>query len=563
MILSQYQHKAAQANDGAPELVTGQQARFLSNFKRWTWIILLLSALCQLVFFFSAANLFGVVCVLIAWKLTELSVLNAPSLNRYPLSATVILGYSLTQYCLPCVFTLLEKKPLVYNLDLPYSVFIHSFFALLILLSAFELYKVMRSRKQASFALTQKALIKINAFTAPGSLQLWLIGFFGLLGIIGTYYTGTRYGLEDHERGGAAKLFQALIPFAYTPYFIPLRSLFDYSEKKYKAPVLMLVLYTLLLILIGVGGNHRSLFMTGLTTAGIAYFLGLLLGKFNLRVFNLKAVVPGLIALWFVTGPLANLGTAMVMVRSMRADVSGTDLLEQTLEVSQNERMLARFKATSPKEVVDWDEDYFDNIFLARFCNLKFNDEGLKQSERIGKVDRKMQEYSIARIWSIFPLPVLQALDIEIDKEQVISGSFGDYLFDRAGGSNAIGGFRTGQFASTGMASFGWWYLAILFIGVIPIFYCFDIFVLRMKSSDGISMKTIISLPGLVPITLTFMFFSLSTASESVVNTFSYLLRAWPQTLIIYIILFFVSKKVSLLLSPAKRISAVNKKFAQ
>ena len=122
MILSQYQHKAAQANDGAPELVTVQQARFLSNFKRWTWAILLLSALCQLVFFFSAANLFGVVCVLIAWKLTELSVLNAPSLNRYPLAATVILGYSLTQYCLPCVFTLLEKKPMSHNCSEPGAV---------------------------------------------------------------------------------------------------------------------------------------------------------------------------------------------------------------------------------------------------------------------------------------------------------------------------------------------------------------------------------------------------------------------------------------------------------
>src|SRR5690349_10655563 len=169
MILSQYQYKPAHGMHGLPDLVTGQQSKFLSNFKRWTWTILLISAACQSVFFFSAANLFGVVCVLISWKLTELSILNAPTLNRYPLSATVILGYSLTQYCLPCVFILLEKKPLVYNLDLPYSVFIHSFLALLVLLSAFELYKVMRLRKQVSFSITQKALIKINTFTPPSS----------------------------------------------------------------------------------------------------------------------------------------------------------------------------------------------------------------------------------------------------------------------------------------------------------------------------------------------------------------------------------------------------------
>ena len=156
-----------------------------------------------------------------------------------------------------------------------------------------------------------------------------------------------------------------------------------------------------------------------------------------------------------------------------------------------------------------------------------------------------MQEFSINALWESLPQPVLSILKIKIDKDFINSISFGDYLYYRAGGLETPGGYRTGQFASTGMLSFGWWYLPLLGIGIIPLFFLLDLFVIAFFDLKQQKYYTHLSLAGLISITSYFMFLSLSNYSESVVNIYTYIIRGWIQMAFLYWIVYLISRKIA------------------
>ncbi len=518
---------------------------FLLLFKQWMRIVLLSASLLQIIFFWSLENIFATACVLLAWRLTEKFTLRAFNLNRYSLSTLIILGYTLTQFCLPLVFTLIEGKPLVYNLNFPYQVFIHSVLALLVLLLVHTLYTYWQNKGSFLRYKMQKILGKTLFFQSPTNSEIWIIGFIGLAGMVGNYFADNHYGgIEDSDRGGTAKLIQGLIPFAYAPFFLLLKKLYNPVVKTSQLPVTQIVIYTLILIIIGIGGNSRGLFMIGVTSAAIAYFLGLLMGKFDYNIINIRNVVVASIGLWLITGPLSDLGTAMVVVRGQRSDVSSFELISKTFNVYEDKSVLDIYKRAAMSAVSEWDEHYFDNIFLARFCNLKFNDSNLKNAIKIGHVDTPMQEYSIDKFWSILPQPILNLLQIKIDKNKILSSSFGDYLFMRGGGTNALGSFRTGHFAGTSMAAFGWWYLLLLAIAMFPVFFLMDLFVLYSKKS--LNKGSYISFAGLLSITSIFTFLSISITSQSVISIYTFLVRGWIQLAVLYWFVFFLARKISI-----------------
>ncbi len=508
-------------------------------------MVLLIAACIQSTFYYSKENLFAVGCSLIGWFLTDHYVLRNYVLYRFTFSSIIIIGFSLTQFCMPLIFTLVEGKPITFNLNLSDEVFTHSLFALLVILTAHGLYRVLQRGNTPLRDQMQTLYAKANLFTPPTDSQLWIIGFIGFLGMIGTYVTSTKFGVTDAERGFAPKVFQALIPFSYAPYFIYLKELFGKKTVITKKSLLLLAGFTVLIFIVGVGGNQRALFVRGLVSMGLAYGLGLLLSKFSVRIFSPRNLILACLGLWVLTGPVADLGTAMVVVRSERTDLTRKELINKTLTAYKDKKLLSDYKKDAVASAL-YDEYYFDDIFLARFCNLKFNDEGLKQYHMVGSRDPEMHKISMDKIWATLPQPMLTALKIKIDKEYLISASFGDFLYDRAGGPNALGGFRTGQFASTGMAAFGWSYLLFLGIGMLPIFFLLDLFVVfQLKPKNGLNFDNSLSFVGLISITSFFMFLSLSSTSESVVNIPIFILRGLPQLILLYCILFYITKKLS------------------
>jgi hypothetical protein len=284
--------------------------------------------------------------------------------------------------------------------------------------------------------------------------------------------------------------------------------------------------------------------MQGLTAMGLVFFLGIILGQFDYRIIRIKYAIIGLTCFWIITGPLTDIGTAMVIVRGQRESISSTELLDKTLLVFQDKNEINKYKLLILSKIkVDWNEIYFDNIFLSRFCNLKYNDLNLLQGLKLDEKDSRMLNYSIGRFWSILPSPILDILPLNINKTEITAASFGDYLYFCNGAANAIGGFRTGHFAGTGMAAFGWWYLWLLGIGVLPLFFLIDLYSYNFKINN--KSYVVFSLAGLILISTIFTFLGTSSASESVVSIYTYLLRGWIQSVVLYFVVFKISRSLS------------------
>ncbi|WP_257668495.1 hypothetical protein [Parapedobacter tibetensis] len=508
---------------------------FLGLFIKWSWYGIILSAVLQCVFFGSAKNIFAVICVLVAWHITTSFVLTRSLLSRFTLSTFLIIGFSITQFYLPILFTLLEGKPLVYNLEVPYDVFTHSLSSFIVLILCHQGYVYVQKRKPNSKLKIQRMLARLHLYKQPSDRQIWVIGFIGLASMFFIHFIVKGSG-NDGESGGGNAVIQGLVPFAYAPYFIPLSRMFGNKHADRKRIIYELLIYTVLLFIISIGRNSRGAFMMGFTSIGIGYFLGLLMGKFNYKIFTPRNFLLGLLVFYIITGPLSDLGTAMVVVRGQRGSVSSQQLIELTLEAYQDKDALRDYKNKASQSAIstDWDEHYFDNIFLARFCNLKFNDLCLRHAEQLEGVSPLMRQYSIQRFLIVFPQPILDFIGLEIDKSKILPYSSADYLLALSNQSYLRGGLRVGQFSGVGMASFGWWYLLILGLAMIPVYYLLDLFVRTVTITSPTRLRTYISLAGLLSITSIFMFLSLSSISTNVMNIFAYIIRGWIQMVLLY-----------------------------
>ncbi|WP_069660968.1 hypothetical protein [Arcticibacter eurypsychrophilus] len=508
---------------------------FVTKLVKWSWVILLIAAFLQALIFSTNENFIAIGCILIAWTITSKVFLQRDVLNSYPLSAFLVIGFASTQLYFPILFTLLEGKPVVYNLELPLQVFFHSTAALFVLVIAHYVYRLLPIN---TYRGSNSLLSRAGFFEPPSELQLWSMGAIGLAANIYVFFFSPTIATEVAGNVSEKAIF-ALLPFGYAPYFIPFTSLYGSEKSITRRTISFLIAFTILLFIISMARNSRGAFMIGFTSVGFSYLLGLLVGVFKSPSISFKTLIFSVVGFWLITGPMADLGTAMVIVRSQREDISKSELIDLTLDAFSNKKAISLRRLNDNEAQGDWDERYLDNIFTARFANLKFNDASLVQAAKIGDNNPSLQKFSIDYVWGALPTPILKVLHPSVDKEMVYSVSFGDYIYSLAGaGKSAYGGFRTGHFAGTGMGAFGLWYLLILGIGIIPIYLLFDKLVFIKKqyglSISGIRPQLCFSVCGLLALTSIFQFLP----TESVAGLGTFLLRGWFQMILLYFFMY-------------------------
>lgn len=528
-------------NDGA----------FLKRIVRGSWVILVLLSLYQLVFFTDETNLIAVAAVILVWFVTTNVWLKKEILERYLISTFIILGFTTSQFYFPLLFTTLENKPLIYNLEMPEEVFLHSTLCLLVLLAAHANYRfLMRFRFNRSTSLMAKA----GFFDGPTHLQVWLMGALGMASTVYVYFTAPDIGRE--VTGAASdKLIQGLVPFSYAPFFIPMAKLYGNKQKLHKGYIPMIAAYSILLFAMSMARNSRGAFIFGLTTPAFAYALGLMLGVFKTKIFTIRNIVVVGIGAWVLLGPFTDLGTAMLIVRGGRADITPGELITQTLETLDDKKAIEARKKDDQDESMDfdWDERYLDNIFTARFANIKFNDSNLITQSKVGTFDPDMQEFSLDQLIVSLPDPVIKMFKFDVDKEEVLSVSFGDFLYILSGGFGTPAGFRIGHIAGTGMAAFGWWYLLLFGLVMTPVFYLSDKLFRRKRSADihpdtPTEDRFRFSFCAILALTMFFQFLLI----ESVVQGATFITRAYVQMIVLYFLIFHISRIVSKIFSRKK-----------
>ena len=519
---------------------------FLPLFTQVSWLVLVLAAFLQCALFPTLANVVGVGYVTVAWSLITLFILRSSVIINYPLSCFFLLSYALSQFYFPLLFTLLEGRKLVFNLELPGELFMHGMLSLIALLSAHGVYRLVAGQRLMKPKPGLKLLNRIGLFDTPTNQQVWSIGFLGLAAASYTYFLDPAQTEAGPVVG--SKFIQGFIPFMYAPYFIPLGRLYGQRVPPGQSLVPKLGLFTVLLFTISIVANSRGAFMLGFTSLGFAMGLGMLLNILKIKIFTLRNLIFGALAVWFFTGPVADLGTAMVMVRGTRSEISKPELIEQTWETFQQKDAIEQFKKTT-SQGQEWDEYYLDNIFLARFCNLKFNDASLVLAHRIGEHNIDMLNFTIEHTLATLPSPVLNALGFTFDKTQVQSFSYGDYIYYKAtSDQEGLGVFRTGHFVGTSLAAFGWWYLLILAVGVIPIFALCDLLFVKVRAvrsgGSGFHYEPTFSLCGLMSLTPIFQLL----AYESLEIVVSFPLRNWIQLVLLYTLVFHLARLICALL---------------
>ncbi len=542
----------SQLNDDLRVSIRKKETSFLSQIVRLSWIVLCLSIAYQLIFFPSIMNIIAMAAVLFAWLVTTRIWLQSSMLQTYLLSSFMILGFTASQFYFPLLFTTIENKPLIHNLEMPEEVFLHSTLCLLVLVLAHSAYRfLMKVTPDRSFSLFDKA----GFFQPPAHLQVWLMGLLGMAASFYVHLANPEVG-QGATGDPAAKFLQALALFMYAPFFIPLAKLYGSNEKPSKAFPLLILGYAVLLFILSIAQNSRGTFIFGLTTPAFAYVLGLLLGVYKTRLFTFRNFAVAGLLFWLLTGPFTDLGTAMLVVRDQRNDVSPTELLSLTLEALDDKKAIEARKNDDRSESIDfdWDERYLDNIFTARFANIKFNDSNLITYAKVGTYDPDMQEFSVDQLLASLPSPVLDMFNFDVDKETLHALSFGDYLYVLSGGYGTPTGWRVGHVAGTGMATFGWWYLLCLGIVVIPIFYLNDKFF--RPNNDRISAASLspedrfkFSLCGALALTSFYQFLLFETVVQGVI----YLMRGWIQIVVLYFVMFHLTRLISILFVRRKR----------
>lgn len=520
----------------------GLESNFLDEIVRWSWIVYIFCVLFQIIFYFDLVNVMAMASVALAWGITTKFLLKPGMLERFPFSVFLLFGFTTTQFYFPLVFTSLEGKSLIFNLDVPELVFFHSTAALFVLLLAHSFYRLLTKlsgRRSFSF------LEKTGFFTPPTERQLWLMGVIGIAAAYFVYFT-TPTAEEGREVTGEAsdKFIQGFLPFQYAPFFIPLSRLFGGNEVDLKKVGPLLIAYTVALFAISVGRNSTGAFMFGFTAVAFGYALGLMLGVYKARLFTLKNALIVALGGWLLVGPMADLRTAMVNVREQRTSVSAMELLDLTLEAFQDKEAIRERRLYDETQDSEWDERYLSNVFTARFANIKFNDINLVQALEVREHDPDMLNFSKDYLLGGLPAPFLKALNLDVDKEAVYGLSVGDYLYLAAGGYGTPNAYRSGHFAGTGMAAFGWYYLLILGVGMVLIFYLFDKFYMLKylpgPSPDQPKRKVyLFSFCGLLALNSVFLY---TSALQTVVQIGTFVYRGWIQLALLYFLVFHFTR---------------------
>ncbi|GGE63890.1 hypothetical protein EV200_105433 [Pedobacter psychrotolerans] len=507
---------------------------FLGQAKFYSRVILLIALFFQCYFFWTTDNIIAIANIAIVWLVVTEFIITDDMIRKYPLSLFIVIGFASTQFYFPLLFTSLEFKPVVYNLEKPQDVFFHASLVLIVLFIAHYIYRLFPLQRDRESSI----LKRLGFFETPQNLQLWIMGLIGFLANI--YVLVFNQSLATEISGDASgKAIQALFPFAYAPYFIPFKSLFGGVGKVKKSTIYLLIAFTIMLFIVSIARNSRGVFMIGFTSIGFAYFLGLLIGIFRIPKVNYKIVLLAVFGIWFVNGPLGNLGTAMLLVRSERSDLSKKELIEKTWVAMKDDRAIALRRLEDRQYESDWDERYLDNAFASRFATVKYSDASLVQAEKVGINNPQMRSHTINYVWGALPDPVLRVIKPEIDKESLYAQSFGDYIYNLAGaGNSTFGGYRLGNMSGTGMAAFGYWYLVILGLVMIPVFLLFDKFIIRgslkYRLNGKVEQNIIFSVCGLLALTSIFQYLP----TESVAGPFTFLIRGYIQSLFLYFIMF-------------------------
>lgn len=508
----------------------------VSNISKWILILLCVLSLFEMVFYPEIENIYGCGTFIIGWLFLHLFVMKYRNAQKCFLPFISLFGLGICFYFMPLLMTLVEGKPLTFRFQNPYLTFNYQLLNLVMLILAFRLcLRIYRPNN-----VLTKLWDKIGYFTPPSDKQIWVMGF---IGIFSQVFLLTIMGTEDAEAenlGFLGHLLGVTKVFACFPILLLFKKLYSNNvlTKTEKRPI---IIYLIVLAALGLATGKRTMIFSSFVTIAMCYIVPLF--SENKKLFSGKSVVYGFIAVYLVTGPIADLAAAMALGRDNQGQTGAGKTFDNIIELYQDKEklhtlynlMLARTD-NGGDNLSGWSEYYVDNIMMDRFCNLRVCDMTIGYAKKIGFDNYVMHEYMENQVLFVLPTPILQSLGIHVNKFE-LQYTPGDLLSMESLNLRSYHGYRVAGDVGIGLYLWGEMYFVYAFF----IYFAMFFFLSSLVKTNFNSTLLVFPLPVLCDLFRYFLFFNNATGIVGVVTT---LLRTGWQAIVVYCVVVFVLKKI-------------------
>lgn len=500
------------------------QGSLILLLRKWLDIVLYVSILLEMIFFFSWANLAGCVMTLVVWLVFRTFFFKRAIILEHPFAFLTFQSMFLARY-IPLPATLLEGKPITYGFEVPFDTFLYETLMFFVSSMAFYAAIIGKSRRNN---FIQNTLFKFHFFDT-NSKALWLMGFIGLIARIQQLSVANEVEYGDVNN----KFLAGLLYFQYAPIVMLFPTLSGIPVDRRRNTFIWI--YVTIVIVASLATNSRQTMLFPIVTIVLLFFLYLL--KENVSIYRyfspLRILLIGGLMIFGIEF-VSDVSLAMLATRSIRENIGRDQLLEKTIETLQNDQVMNRLRNTSLEEQSrinsyneGWDERYLNNFMLNRYGNLRVSDQTLYYANKIGFANVKMRDSFFSKALATFPLPVLKLFGINLDKRD-LAYSPGDMLSMLAGDRSFLGGFRITSLAADGLATFGYYGFLIQFVLLFFSFKLIDCFVYYKKGNTLFSIFALMNV---------FSFFGMYRTSIGTIVPLVYIIRGfWQQCFTFWII---------------------------
>lgn len=507
----------------------------VSSIAKSVLILLCILSLFEMVVYPETENIYGCATFILGWIFLYFFVMKYRYAQKCFLPFISLFGLGICFYFMPLLMTLVEGKPLTFRFQNPYLTFNYQLLNLVMLIFAFRLcLRIYRPNNVLS-----KLWNKIGFFTPPSDKQIWVMGF---IGIFSQVFLLTIMGTEDAEAenlGFLGHLLGVTKVFACFPILLLFKKLYSNNTftKTEKGPI---IIYLIVLAALGLATGKRTMIFSSFVTIAMCYIVPLF--SENKKLFSRKSAIYCFIAIYLVTGPVADLAAAMALGRDNSEQTGAAKTFDNIIDLYQDkEKLHYLYNAfllrtdNGGDNLSGWSEYYVDNIMLDRFCNLRVCDMTIGYAHKLGFDNPIMHEYMANQILFVLPTPILNALGIHINKFE-LQYTPGDLLSMESLNIGFYHGYRVAGDVGIGLYLWGEKY----FIYSIFIYFVYFFFLSSLVKLSPVS-SLVFPLPVLTDMFRYFLLFNNSTGLAGVLTT---VLRNGWQAVIVYCLLLFIIKKL-------------------
>ena len=485
----------------------------------------LLCAFCQGLIDPSLDNLNCVALVVASSSLVIQYLWRSRSCIEHPLSSLAILGLCVTTQFAALVAQTLGWTSFTALLRWPQTTFMVLAVVQVLAIGTHWVHRHLAVTQAISDFMAHKVLTPLGALSIPPINTLWIMTAIGLLAMAKAGGTATG------DVGG--KAFEAFSFMAYMPMLILIYHRLHgqaYCDIKKQGPLLLG--YVAILVLVGVARNGRQLMAIAPVQAGLIFLVYFLQDPTPITGRTIRRLASLSVAVAMAVVLFADLAVAMVINRDQVAILKPRELIEETLKTLADRPRLKQYRQTAQDgaEFNRYDEAYLDNPVIARFSETKFHDNNIQIATLTTESERNaIWQLTEDKVLAILPQPVLDALDVKVDKNQLMF-TFADYnRYLNEGPDGTLGGYATGSVWGHVIALFGLaWAPLVVCLTLLPTYVILDGFSRRGHGFDIAPMA----------MCSTWVIFIYGLGGDSLVYNIGFYLRDFPQRLALYLLVF-------------------------